>query len=414
MPESAPAGDRARVGARDILRDRSVAVVIAVTFVMMVGLGLIAPTLPLFARSFGVGYAGAGVLLSAFGLGRLLFDLAAGPLVDRFGERACGAAGLAFLALSALATALAPAYWLAVALWGAGGAGSALSFAALYSYLLKVVPAQQMARTLGLFYGSFNAGIIAGAPMGGWIADRFGLASPLVAYCALLACASLLLLRLIADPPRSAEAAAVGARLGRRVAELFAIRGFVTAIALNFAYLWMVLAVYDTLVPLFARDGLGLSPAAIGVVLAIALAVELVVLYPAGWAADRRGRKAVLVPSFAALVVTVGVLGWASSTVAFTALMALLGLASGLAGVPPAAVLSDVVPADRSGTGVGVFRFPGDLGFFLGPAAAGAAVNAAGFRGAFLLVTIPVVLALALTIATPETLATTGRRTTAP
>ncbi|HEX2236190.1 MAG TPA: MFS transporter [Actinomycetota bacterium] len=397
--------------ARLMLSQGPVRAVIAVTFVMMIGFGLIAPILPLFARSFGVGYAGAGVLLSAFGLGRLLFDLVAGPLVDRFGERACGAAGLAFVAVSALATSLAPSYGIAVVLWGAGGAGSALAFAALYSYLLKAVPADEMARTLGLFYGSFNAGIIAGAPLGGWLADRFGLASPLVAYCALLACAALLFLRTVSDPPpRQAVDAPVGTRVGRRVIDLFALRGFVTALVLNFSYLWMVLAVYDTLVPLFARDELGLSPATIGTVLAIALAVELVVLYPAGWAADRRGRKAVLVPSFAALLVAIGLLGWAASLAAFGALMALLGLASGVAGVPPAAVLSDVVPPDRSGAAVGVFRFCGDLGFFLGPAAAGAAVNAAGFRGAFLLVTIPVALALALTVATPETLARAYRK----
>lgn len=395
-----------KVSARLILSEGPVRAVIAVTFVMMIGFGLIAPTLPLFARSFGVGYAGAGVLLSAFGLGRLLFDLAAGPLVDRFGERACGAAGLAFVALSALATALAPTYALAVVLWGAGGAGSALAFAALYSYLLKIVPADQMARTLGLFYGSFNAGIIAGAPLGGLVADRFGLASPLVAYCALLAGAALLFLRSVPDPPRPAGGEAEPrTRFGPGVAELFSIPGFVTALVLNFAYLWMVIAVYDTLVPLFARDALGLSPATIGAVLAIAVAAELVVLYPAGLAADRRGRKAVLVPSFAALVVSVGVVGWATSLVTFAVVMALLGVTSGVAGVPPAAVLSDVVPANRSGAGVGLYRFCGDLGFLLGPAAAGAAANAVGFRGAFLVVTVPLVLALALTMATPETFA---------
>lgn len=395
-----------KVSARLILSEGPVRAVIAVTFVMMVGFGLIAPTLPLFARSFGVGYAGAGVLLSAFGLGRLLFDLAAGPLVDRFGERACGAAGLAFVALSALATALAPTYALAVVVWGAGGAGSALAFAALYSYLLKIVPADQMARTLGLFYGSFNVGIIAGAPLGGLVADRFGLASPLVAYCGLLAGAALLFLRSVRDPPLAAGGEAEhGTRLGRGVAELFSIPGFATALVLNFAYLWMVVAAYDTLVPLFARDELGLSPATIGAVLAIAVAAELLVLYPAGLAADRRGRKAVLVPSFAALVVAVGAVGWATSLVTFAVLMALLGLTSGVAGVPPAAVLSDVVPANRSGTGVGLFRFCGDLGFLVGPAAAGAAANTVGFRGAFLVVTVPLVLALALTVATPETIA---------
>ncbi|CAN5543204.1 hypothetical protein BH24ACT26_BH24ACT26_06980 [soil metagenome] len=59
---------------------------------------------------------------------------------------------------------------------------------------------------------------------------------------------------------------------------------------------------------------------------------------------------------------------------------------------------------------MGVFRFCGDLGFFLGPLAAGAATTALGFRSAFALVAIPVVLALVLTLRTPETLATYGKK----
>jgi MFS family permease len=401
--------EESKVSARLILSERSVRTVIAVTFVMMIGFGLIAPTLPLYARSFGVGYAAAGAFLSTFGLTRLLSDLVAGPLVDRFGERLCAGLGLGFLGLCALLTALARVYAVALVAWGAGGIGSAVAFAALYSYLLKVVPKAQMARTLGLFYGSFNAGIIAGSPAGGWIAERYGLASPLLVYCALLVSAGLLFARLVPDPqapsPASEDDATTvpGARSG--LAQLLRTPGFVTAIVLNFAYLWMVLAVYDTLVPLFARDALGLSTSSIGTALALAIAAELVVLYPAGAVADRLGRKAVLVPSFAALAVMVILLGGARSFASFAVLMGLLGIASGVAGVPPAAVLADVVPEERSGTAVGVFRFCGDLGFLLGPALAGAAVYGFGFRGAFALVTLPILAALALTLRTPETLA---------
>ncbi|CAN5543468.1 hypothetical protein BH24ACT26_BH24ACT26_07000 [soil metagenome] len=131
----------------------------------MIGFGVIAPILPIYARSFGVSYGAAGSFLSAFGLMRLVFDLVAGPLVDRFGERTCASLGLGFLGVCALLTAVAPTYLVALLVWGAGGAGSAVAFAALYSYLLRVVPKDQMARTLGIFYGSFNAGIIVGSPL---------------------------------------------------------------------------------------------------------------------------------------------------------------------------------------------------------------------------------------------------------
>ena len=84
--------------------------------------------------------------------------------------------------------------------------------------------------------------------------------------------------------------------------------------------------------------------------------------------------------------------------------MFLVGLASGFAGVPPAAMLSDVVPQESSGTGVGLFRFAGDLSFVFGPLVAGFSATAFGFRGAFAVASIPVVVALGLVMRAPDTM----------
>ena len=75
-----------------------------------------------------------------------------------------------------------------------------------------------------------------------------------------------------------------------------------------------------------------------------------------------------------------------------------------LGGVPPAAMLSDVVPKQHSGRGVGAFRFCGDIGFFLGPLVAGAASKAFGFGIAFAAVAVVPAIALVVAIRTKETL----------
>jgi MFS family permease len=172
----------------------------------------------------------------------------------------------------------------------------------------------------------------------------------------------------------------------------------------NFAYLWMVAVVFDTLVPLFASDVLGLTAIGIGVLIAVALAAEFVVLYPAGSVADQRGRKPVLVPALAGLAVATAALGLAPTPLLLGVLLAVLGVMSGAAGVPPGAMLSDVAPSSASGTAVGVFRFCGDLGFTLGPLLAGWAIPVVGFRWAFALAAVPTVVALAFILRTPETL----------
>jgi DHA1 family multidrug resistance protein-like MFS transporter len=180
--------------------------------------------------------------------------------------------------------------------------------------------------------------------------------------------------------------------------------GLLPVVVTNFAYLWMVAVVFDTLVPLFASDALGLSTVAIGVLFAVALAAEFVVLYPAGSVADQHGRKPVLVPALAGLALATAAVGWAPTPLLLGALLAVLGVMSGAAGVPPGAMLSDVAPTQASGTAVGVFRFFGDLGFTLGPLLAGWSVPALGFRWAFALAAVPTVVALALIVRTPETL----------
>ena len=117
-----------------------------------------------------------------------------------------------------------------------------------------------------------------------------------------------------------------------------------------------------------------------------------------------------LAPALAGLAVMTAAVGWATTAWLLVVLMAVLGVMSGAAGVPPGAMLSDVAPPGRQGTAVGLFRFCGDLGFTLGPLLAGWAVPALGFRWTFAMLAGPTIGALVLIVRTPETL----RRTTAP
>jgi MFS family permease len=393
------------VGFRAVLADRSVRAVMLITFTSMIGFGIVAPILPLFARSFGVGYGAAGLLLSSFAMVRLVFDPVAGPVIDRFGERASATAGLAVLAASSVATGLAGNFPTALAVRAAGGAGSAVLFAALYSYLLKVVPKDRMARTLGVFYGSFNIGFIAGGPIGGAIAQHWGLASPLLVYAALCAAAAVLYLRFVPDPPDDPSSKdAVRVRAWSAAAELLRSRAFVTTVFLNMAFFWVIAGAYDTLVPLYGRSVLEMSTVAIGVVIAVGVGTDFLTLLPAGTVADRYGRRALLLPALVWFTVWVALGGFAPSAIVFGVLLGLMGFGSGSVGVAPGAMLSDVVAEDRRAISVGIFRFFGDLGFIFGPLLAGFAAGAVGFRWAFVLTAVPVAVSLVLVAATPETL----------
>ncbi|HEX2300824.1 MAG TPA: MFS transporter, partial [Pseudonocardiaceae bacterium] len=81
-PGSAPAP-----ASVDTRLPREVWVLVAVSFVIAVGFGIVAPALPSFARSFNVSVTAASLVVSAFALMRLAFAPASGKLVSRLGER---------------------------------------------------------------------------------------------------------------------------------------------------------------------------------------------------------------------------------------------------------------------------------------------------------------------------------------
>jgi MFS family permease len=412
-----------RVTLRSILADPLIGPIIGIVFVLLAGFGLVFPIIPLFARSFGVGNDGAGLLVAAFGFARLFGDLIGGSIVDRKGERWTAVTGMLFLSLCSTATGAAPNFAAAVVFWSLAGVGSAIIFASLFSYILKAAPNDRMARTLSFFYGAFNVGVIAGGAAGGFLADLFGLEAPLYAYSAILIVGIAVYLRLVPrlpasfsdeDKPRVATSEAATFESprpsGRVVRDMLRVPGFLTTLFLNLTYLWFVAAIFNTLVPLFASDELGMSTGAIGTMFAVAVAAEFLVLFPAGALADRYGRKSVMIPSLAGLVVMIVLLGTSTSALMLTLLLVVLAFFSGFAGVPPAAMLADIVPSEQSGRGVGAFRFCGDVGFFLGPLIAGTASKSLGFATAFAIIAIVPAIALLLTLRTRETL----RREPAP
>ena len=369
------------------------------TFVIMLGFGILSPVLPRYARSFGVGYASVGVLVASFSLTRLVLDPFTGRIVDRFGERAVVTAGALVVGISSALAAFAPSFVLLVVFRAIGGAGSAVFFAALLSYLLRTVPRDRVGRVMSVYYGSFNVGIIAGQPFGGLFARWFGLGSPLLIYAIACVLSAVVFWRTIRTPGRPD----IGA-VHQRLRALPWDRSFVTVLVVNGAYLWMVGAIYSTLVPLFGNERVGLSLGGVGVGLAIASATEFAALFPAGKSTDRAGRKAVLVPSFLAMAAVVALFGFASSAFAYMAALGVLGITTGYAGVPPAAMLSDVTSEEARGVAVGAFRFVGDIGFVLGPLCAGWTADHLGFGPAFAINAIPSAVALVLLLSIGETM----------
>ena len=273
------------LGIREVLRIPEIRAAMLGTFVIMLGFGILAPVLPNYARSFGVGYDSVGLLISAFSFARLVADPFVGRFIDRYGERAMSTWGAAWVGLSSIAAGLAPTFPLLVIFRALGGVGSALFFAALLSFLLRSIPTERTGRVMGVYYAAFNIGFIAGGPLGGLTARWFGLASPLYVYAGACLIAAVVFWRTLHDPVRHESETRRGG-----IRRLPWNRPFITVLVVNGVYLWIIGAVFQTLVPLFGTSSfIGLSIAGVGFALGVATATELAALYPAGRASDLLG-----------------------------------------------------------------------------------------------------------------------------
>lgn len=392
-----------------ILADPGVGAVMALALLVNLALGLVLPILPLYARTFGVDYGQAGLLVAAFYIARLTFDLVGGVVVQRLGIAASAVIGLLVLGGGAALTALSQTFLMAVMSWAVAGAGAAIVWSAMYTGLIRFVSKPRMARAVGMFYGAFNGGIIAGGFAGGVLAARFGTRAPILVLAGLAIGMVVIVSRSLQNAPTlpSPRGGGIFAARGEGGSffGLFRIPGFVGAVVALLAHLWLYGSVFSTLVPLFARDVLGISPFGIGILFAIALAAEFAAYVPAGTLADTRGRRFLLIPAFTGLAATCLLLGSATNFIVLALLLALIGAGMGFAAVSPAAMLADVLPENRSAIGVAVFRFGGDLGFSIGPLVCGTAAAHYGFTAAFIAAGIPCLIALVVVSLGPETLA---------
>jgi MFS family permease len=362
----------------------------------MLGFGLIAPALPLFAASFGVSYTAVGLLISGFGVVRLVSQPFGGRLVDRLGERTVAVAGVLIVGVSSVAAGAARSFPELLVARSIGGIGSAWFITSLLAYVLGIVPKDGAGRALSYYQGSFTAGITMGPVAGGFLASQFGLRAPFLAYgvfCFAAGALALRTMRPVSDRP------AVRHDVPRQ--RLPGDIRFVVAVMGNLV-LWFAFAGSRiTLVPLYAQQELGASEAWVGTALTVAAIASLVVLPHAGRAADR-SRFGVLIPGLLVSGATIGFFGFIETQTAFLAVLAVLGAVQGYVRVPVSALVADVTDETNRGRAVAVHQMAGDVGSLVGPLSAGAIATRWGFATAFFavaLATVPAVAVVAVSAA---------------
>ena len=341
------------------------------TFLVMAGQGVIGPVLPLYAKDFGVSATVVGLTLTVFALARLILNVPAGMIADRFGRRILLIGGPILTSIGMFGSGFAGDIW-SLLIWRfIAGGGSAFYMSGALIYLIDIAPSDRRARYVATNQWALSVGVALGPGIGGLVAERWGLAAPfhVVGVIALIA-AAYAIFRL--PETRNSTGRASESKSPVRDAALIIRSAPFVAIAFVTGTIFMTRAgTRATLVPLHADDTLSWGPGEIGLVFTATGIMTLFTLWPATWATENIGRASVIM--FSGLAAALGTLVIAASSTPLWFVMGniILTLGTGTAGPAPAAFVADLFPEELRGLGIGLYRSAGDVGFVIGPPALG-------------------------------------------
>lgn len=393
---------------------REVAVLTAVAAAVAVGFGVVAPAIPEFARSFGVGKTAAGAVISAFALMRFVSALGGGRLVDVFGERIILATGIGIVAVSTGLAGLSQSYVQLLVLRGVGGVGSAMFTVSATALLFRVAGPTTRGRATGLFQSGFLIGGLLGPLVGGFLSD-YSLRLPFYVYAVSLivagAIASLFLSAAHLRPTGTSDPASGIASVPElepeqttHLREAWAHPAYRAAVAVNFAIGWAFFGVRMSLIPLFVTEGLDVSVVWIGIGFLCTSLAQVTFLVVAGRFVDRAGRRPAMI--LGCLIAGIALVSFALARNLPTFLVAMLALGVGGAFVStaPGAVVGDIMRG-RGGKVVAIFQMASDAGTITGPILAGLLADQVSFEASFAACAVVVFGAMVFAIRMPETLA---------
>ncbi len=251
-------------------------------------LGLIAPLLPEIEERTGAGDAALGLALAAYAVPILVISIPTGRLADRLGRRPLLLFGLVLTGAGSLLIASSESLGLLLAGRAVQGVGSTASWIAALALVSDLARPGRKGEAIGFALAANSFGAIGGPALGGIVGGGIAFEAPFILVTAIAVAMFMFGLFVLPrgrpQPEPGVERKSMLATLGRREAlapGLIMIAGA------------SLLGMIDFAVPLDLDRRLGTAAATIGLLFALAAAMDAIGSPLAGSAGDRVGRRPV-------------------------------------------------------------------------------------------------------------------------
>jgi MFS family permease len=352
------------------------------------GVGIVAPLLPVYAHELGAGAFQIGLIFGAFSLTRTIFVPYFGKLSDVKGKKPLLTLGMFLYFLFSLLYLISSNVHALILVRLGQGFASAMIFPVAQAYVGMITPKNKEGFIMGLFNVSLYGGLSFGPILGGVVKDLFNIQFSFLTMGAFTFLGFILCLALLPSEKRhgggldSAPKKPLGYLHLIREPGIFSLFIFRFCFTTGIGFIWAFL-------PLLASTRLNLSSATIGFVVMISVLVSGVFQTPMGFLADRFNKKL--------LITFGGILGALSLFLVQTAnTFGELFLASGLFGLAggiafPALMALGVIEGRRleaMGSIMGLLALAHSLGMLIGPLLAGLIIDFFSFSMVFFMGTL--------------------------
>lgn len=348
----------------------------------MVMNGAMAPMLSLYAGSFGVTELAIGMVITVFGIGRLLADIPAGLLAEKHGRRRWLWIGPMVAGVASVGAALTQDFPLLVGLRLVQGIGSGIYMTVAAIVCADISTPRTRGRVMALYQAAVLTGSGIGPAIGGLSAELGGPQLTFWVSAAIALATALYVVFWMPETQRtpmpSGTTPTSAAESLHGVAALLAVVAALPLfmlLAVNFGIFFSRSAGQWTVLPLLGNDRFGLGAGQIGLVLALSSVINLLALPWAGTLGDRFGNTPVIVCSSMLTAMALLVIAVAPTVTLFWVGAALLGIAGSFVAPAIAAFAAQHAPHGQFGPTMGALRFGGDLGFVCGPVLLGGAID---------------------------------------
>ena len=380
---------------------REVSILVAASFFVAVGFGIVLPAIPVFAKSFGVNNAAIGLMVSAFAITRFASGLISGTLVDKFGERAVFSSGVFMVALFTFLAGLSQSYEQLLFFRAAGGLGSSMFSVAAGSVIMRSVDDANRGRAQSVYQGSFLLGGIAGPAIGGLL-SVISLRAPFFVYSGLLICSGSVAFFFLKGDKIGKVDKSVDTSDHTTVRAALAMKPYRIALVLAFIGSWVFFGLRASILPIFVTEELNSTTAVVGYGLALSAVIQGLILLRAGRYSDEKGRRAASIIGAQVVLLGVLLLTFSVNVWMYLLAMAVLGFGGAFISITPASIVGDVIKG-KGGKVIAIFQMAGDAGMMVGPIIIGAVSDLFSYRAAFGMSAAIFVIALVLVYQIPET-----------